>query len=75
MALKTVGPADVVPSLEKSEDRRYHTISLAWLLVAWGCHLKGKDMDLLNQPPSGSRLAFQKSTGCGPPKLNDLRAP
>lgn len=48
MALKTVGPADVVPFLEESEDRRisYHLSGM--VMGAMGEPSEGEGWDFLN---------------------------
>lgn len=73
MALKTVGPVDFGPSLEQSEDRwiLHHLSDM--VAGGMGAPSEREGRGPL-EPHSGSRLAFQKGAGGGPPNLDDLRA-
>lgn len=73
MALKTVGPVDVGPSLEQSEDRGMSHHLSDMVAGGMGAPSEREGHGPL-EPPSGSRLAFQRGAGGVPPNLNDLRA-
>lgn len=59
MAFKTVGPADVVPSLEKSEDRWISHHLSDMVTGDMGAPSEREGCGPLEQP-LGSRLVFQK---------------
>lgn len=74
MTLKTVGPVDIGPSLEQSEDRwiSHHLSDMVAGGMGTPSEREGRGP---LAPPSGSRLAFQKGAGgAPPPNLDDLRA-